>query len=174
MSVKDGRLVLPDGMSYRVLVLPRVETMTPRLLAQDQGTGRGRRDGRRPAAREVAEPGRLSACDEEVKKLAEELWGDCDGKSVKAHSLGRGRVVWGKTPEQVLVEAKVPVDLKAEGGLSGKVRYIHRRMEDGTDIYFVANATQTSVGGFCSFRAENVQPMLLWPETGRVQHVGAL
>ena len=34
MSVKDGRLVLPDGMSYRVLVLPQVETMTPALLAK--------------------------------------------------------------------------------------------------------------------------------------------
>ena len=32
MKVKDGRLVLPDGMSYRLLVLPAVETMTPRLL----------------------------------------------------------------------------------------------------------------------------------------------
>ncbi len=34
MSVKDGRIVLPDGMSYRLLVLPRVETMTPVLLAK--------------------------------------------------------------------------------------------------------------------------------------------
>ena len=34
MSVKDGRIVLPDGMSYRVLVLPQVETMTPALLAK--------------------------------------------------------------------------------------------------------------------------------------------
>ena len=32
MTVKDGRLVLPDGMSYRMLVLPQVETMTPALL----------------------------------------------------------------------------------------------------------------------------------------------
>ncbi len=32
MSVKDGRLALPDGMSYRVLVLPEVPTMTPGLL----------------------------------------------------------------------------------------------------------------------------------------------
>ena len=32
MSVKDGRLVLPDGMSYRVLVLPDLPTMTPALL----------------------------------------------------------------------------------------------------------------------------------------------
>ena len=36
-SVKDGRIVLPDGMSYRVLVLPCFDTMTPGLLRQDQG-----------------------------------------------------------------------------------------------------------------------------------------
>jgi hypothetical protein len=34
MSVKDGQLVLPDGMSYRLLVLPAVETMTPALLTK--------------------------------------------------------------------------------------------------------------------------------------------
>ena len=34
MSVKGGRLVLPDGMSYRMLVLPKVETMTPCLLGK--------------------------------------------------------------------------------------------------------------------------------------------
>ena len=34
MKVEDGRLVLPDGMSYRLLVLPPSETMTPVLLAK--------------------------------------------------------------------------------------------------------------------------------------------
>jgi len=32
MTVKDGRVSLPDGMSYRLLVLPETETMTPQLL----------------------------------------------------------------------------------------------------------------------------------------------
>ena len=49
MTVKDGRLVLPDGMSYRLLVLPQAETMTPRAAAQDQGAGR--RPARRSSAR---------------------------------------------------------------------------------------------------------------------------
>ncbi len=30
--MRDGRIVFPDGMSYRVLVLPRFDTMTPALL----------------------------------------------------------------------------------------------------------------------------------------------
>src|SRR5262249_41939677 len=32
MEVRDGRLVLPDGTSYRVLVMPETKRMTPRLL----------------------------------------------------------------------------------------------------------------------------------------------
>ena len=32
MSVKNGRIVLPDGMSYRLLVLPQASTATPALL----------------------------------------------------------------------------------------------------------------------------------------------
>ena len=59
MTVNDGRLVLPDGMSYRLLVLPESATMTPALLAQDQATGRGRRDRRRAAANAIAQPERL-------------------------------------------------------------------------------------------------------------------
>ena len=42
MTVKDGRLVLPDGMSYRLLVLPDRPSDDAAAAAQDQGAGRGR------------------------------------------------------------------------------------------------------------------------------------
>jgi hypothetical protein len=32
VSVQNGRLILPDGMSYRLLVLPEMDTITPGLL----------------------------------------------------------------------------------------------------------------------------------------------
>ena len=51
MKVKGGRLVLPSGMSYRVLVLPDVETMTPKLLRKVERTGQGRRDRGGPGSR---------------------------------------------------------------------------------------------------------------------------
>lgn len=34
MSVKDGKLVLPDGTAYRILVLPPQKTMRPEVLAK--------------------------------------------------------------------------------------------------------------------------------------------
>jgi hypothetical protein len=93
MSVRDGRLVLPDGMSYRVLVLPERETMTPGLL-------RRIRDLAAAGATIIGLPPRKSpslagypGCDEEVKALAAEIWGDCDGVRVTERAVGKGQIV---------------------------------------------------------------------------------
>lgn len=94
MSVKDGRLLLPDGMSYRVLVLPEFRTMTPQLLRKikelvsDGATVIGPRLLSSPSLDGYPE------CDGEVKQLADELWGDCDGERTTEHSYGKGRIIW--------------------------------------------------------------------------------
>src|SRR5208337_141152 len=75
MSVRDGRLVLPDGMSYRMLVLPKAGTMTPRLLkkikklAAAGATVVGAPPSKSPSLSNYPK------CDDEVKRLAAELWG---------------------------------------------------------------------------------------------------
>ena len=61
MSVRDGRLVLPDGMSYRLLVAAAERDDDARAAGPDQGTGRGRGDGGRAAAAKVAQSQRLPA-----------------------------------------------------------------------------------------------------------------
>ncbi|MCK7482614.1 MAG: hypothetical protein M0C28_39975 [Candidatus Moduliflexus flocculans] len=35
------------------------------------------------------------ACDDEVKALADRIWGACDGAAVKERAYGKGRIVWG-------------------------------------------------------------------------------
>jgi hypothetical protein len=100
-SVKDGKLVFPDGMSYRLLVLPERETMTPALL-------RKVRDLVEAGATVVGPPPRKSpglsgypGCDDEVRTLAAEIWGDCDGEKVKGQAFGsplaRGLKPWAST-----------------------------------------------------------------------------
>lgn len=74
-SVKDGWIVFPDGMRYRVLVLPRFDTMTPKLLRKIRdlvvagATIIGNAPTHSPSL--VGYP----ACDSEVRALAHELWG---------------------------------------------------------------------------------------------------
>ena len=74
-SVKDGRIVFPDGMGYRVLVLPRVDSMTPALMRKvkalvDAGaTVVGRLPRRSPSLVGFPE------CDREVASLVDALKG---------------------------------------------------------------------------------------------------
>jgi hypothetical protein len=96
MSVKDGRLVLPDGMSYRMLVLPKVETMTPRLLRKlkelvaDGATVVGSPPLKSPSLSNYPE------CDKEVKKLAGEMWGPGESPEEAAvRPFGKGKIIWG-------------------------------------------------------------------------------
>jgi len=98
MAVKDGRLVLPEGMTYRVLVLPELETMTPALLKKIRdlvaagATVVGPRPKKSPGLSGFPEG------DAEVRRLADELWGDMDGEAVTERTYGAGRLVWKKEP----------------------------------------------------------------------------
>lgn len=165
MSVKNGRIVLPDGMSYRLLVLPASQTMTPRLLrkisdlVKGGATIVGSRPQRSPSLSDYPK------CDEEVKRLGDELWADCDGVKVKERSFGVGRVLCGMSPEEILAQSGVRPDFS-----SGEfLRYIHRRTSGGTDIYFVSNPRPYAVTAMATFRVTGKSPEFWWPDTGRTE-----
>ena len=101
MSVKDGKLVLPDGMSYRLLALPQSETMTPQLLRKIKelvhagATVAGARPLKSPSL------SGYPACDAELKGLADELWGASEiTTDVAELRYGKGRILCGKHFEQ--------------------------------------------------------------------------
>ncbi len=174
MTVNDGTLVLPDGMSYRVLVLPEQETMTPALLRKIKQLIEAGATVIGPPPRKSPSLSGYPGCDVEVATLAKEIWGNCDGKLITEHRLGKGRIVWEGTPDgkpmivktpngsvepqqygdfrivsRVLREMNVPQDLESPVAL----RYAHRR--DGqTEIYFVANPEDRVASTECSFPRE--------------------
>jgi len=93
-AVENGRIVFPDGMSYRVLVLPERETMTPALLRKIRDLVAAGAIVVGPRPRKSPSLSGSPACDAEVKSMADALWGDCDGEGVTEHAYGQGRVVW--------------------------------------------------------------------------------
>ena len=108
MQVRNGRITLPDGMSYRMLVLPRVESMTPRLL-------RRIRDLVQAGATVLGTPMKKSPslqnypqCDAEVQALARELWGDNPAPTDhRGRAVGKGRVIW---PHELAPKADAPYE----------------------------------------------------------------
>jgi hypothetical protein len=109
MSVKDGRIVLPDGMSYALLVLPG-RSMTPQLLRKikelvDAGASViGSRPRKSPSLSDYPR------CDEELKELADALWGeDRSATGFVERACGKGRVFWkgsATTTEQLPHDAR--------------------------------------------------------------------
>jgi hypothetical protein len=170
-SVRDGRIVLPDGMSYRVLNLPNAQTMTPGLLNKikqlvaDGATVIGPKPLKSPSL------SNYPACDAEIKSLADEVWGDCNGNTVKEHAYGKGRVIWGKTADEVLREMNVPQDFTYSDSHGGpSLLYAHHLLGD-TDFYFVANKQKLAVAGTARFRVDGKRPEFWWPETGKTEPV---
>jgi hypothetical protein len=163
MSVKKGRIVLPDGMSYRVLALSDSRQMTPRLLAKIKELVEAGATVVGPKPLTSPSLSNYPKCDEEVKQLADELWGDA---RVGEKPLGKGWVIWGNTPEEVLAHSGVLPDFSS----TRRLEYIHR-VAGRTDIYFVVNPQNQAMMASASFRMSGKTPELWWPDTGEIQQL---
>jgi hypothetical protein len=198
MKVEDDCIVLASGMRYHLLVLPtynangkpvlrltntadyayqalsmpEVKTMTPALLRKVRelveagATVLGHRPLQSPSL------SNFPACDVELQDLADLLWGKDAGRDgTGERKLGKGRVAWGSTPEEVFAAKGLPPDFSST--LDHKLNYTHRRTQDGMDIYFVVNNEAATVQGDMSFRASGNNPELYWPQTGHSEMVAA-
>jgi hypothetical protein len=109
------------------------------------------------------------ACDDEIKSIATELWGDCDGKTVTEHAAGKGHIVWGKTMDQYFKEQHLAPDFAfGAAGQKANLQYIHR-VDGDTDMYFVSNQKYEPVDAECTFRVSGKIPELWNAETGSIE-----
>lgn len=149
-NVSHGRITLPHGTSYRVLVLPPVETMRPELLEK---IGRMVSDGAillgRPPRRSPSMQN-YPAADAEVERMARSMWGGCfDTKG--ANDYGKGRIYNGCTLEEIFAEIDLEPDFRVESG--APLLYNHRSMM-GAEIYFVSNQSGAAVDATPEFRVD--------------------
>jgi len=171
MSVKDGRMVLPDGMSYRVLLLPEIDRMTLpvlrkiRTLVADGATVVGPRPAKAPGLTGYPD------ADREVQEIANEVWGDLDGISRTAHLYGKGKVIWGQPLPDILNAEHISKDFEYGSALNSSVSWIHRQAAD-TDIYFVANRSDRGLDTEARFRVGGREAELWHPDTGAIEPAG--
>ena len=169
MAVRDGRIVLPDGMSYRLLVLPEREGMPVEVVSKlhDLVAAGATVVGPKPQRDTGLKD--YPRCDREVQRLADELWGDCDGKTVCQHRFGKGRIVWGVKLRNVLRADGVPPDFEYSAGKESYLDFLHRTAE-GAEIYFVANRTAHEETARCTFRTSGKLPELWDPVGGAMRN----
>jgi hypothetical protein len=156
MKVNNGRLVLPDGVSYRLLALPeRTAISLPVLRKLKEFVDAGATVvGPRPASASGLTG--FPASDAEVKQIVDELW-------------GRGRIA-AKTAREELEGLNIKPDFQSESSDNprGEINFIHRR-GGGSDIYFVANRSTNSATVNCTFRVADKAPEL-WDAVSGEHH----
>ena len=163
VTVKSGVLELPSGMKYRLLVLPDVDAMTPQMLEKiEKLVENGATVVGKPPVRSPSLSG-YPECDAQVKRLVEKLWGTGPATDRK---VGKGRVVAGKTPSEVLTTMGIQPDFNAIQPIS----YIHRVLDE-MDVYFVANSDTQYVEAVCNFCVSGKTPEAWYPETGRMKPI---
>ena len=222
MSVKDGRIVFPDGLSYRLLVLrnctspsPETSKMIGDALSLPVSSIPSRsmpveavrkiRDLVRAGATVVGPRPEMASglkdyprADDEVRQIADEVWGDCDGKTRTEHRYGLGRVFWGKTPREILAGDGVGPDFEATAepalardlnpqastakpdpqakpgapAAAGGLDYIHRTVKDA-EIYFVSNRSGRTTSADCFFRVAGKKPEIWDPISGGMRDAAA-
>jgi hypothetical protein len=163
MSVKDGRLVLPDGLSYAIMLLPDQVHMPLEVLKK---IGELVKAGATVVGpRPTTVPG-LKEWEQEnvaLNQLAGELWGAADGKTIFENAYGKGLVMWGISADQVLGKKGIEPDFSFTGDLG--IDYIHRTTDIG-EIYFLRNDREDPVKGLCRFRVSGKFPELWDASTG--------
>ncbi|MDL2265164.1 glycoside hydrolase family 2 [Parabacteroides sp. OttesenSCG-928-G07] len=160
-SVKNGRLVLPDGMQYRLLILPKQESMRPELLNRiKELVQEGLAIYGEPPVYSPSLANYPNA-DKEVQRLAQELFSQ--------EQYGKGTVYRSNTAlQKVLDNLGVVPDFKVSDNTP--VLFIHRTTEDG-DVYFVSNQTDRKISFPCTFRVTDMEPELWNPVTGEIRRL---
>ena len=140
LKVKNGKVVVPGGVEYEILVLPDTDTMSERMV---------KRVG------ELVDAG--------AKVVAQR-------RPVRVPGLRGGNVAWPKgvmecSPTESLKRLGVAPDFMC--GMEN-VAWIHRR-DDSADWYFVACGSATNVSFEASFRIAGKVPEIWDAETGEIR-----
>jgi hypothetical protein len=171
VQIKNGRIVLPDGTSYGVLVLQDFKAISLELLRRvsdlvQQGMIMV---GAKPL--QLLGLTHFPDGDAAFQQLAQALWGDIDGTSVTQHKVGKGLVLWGQSLKELLQRLSIRPDFSytSRSG-DAPIHYIHRRQGD-THIYFLANERRSVEELVGIFRVPGKQPELWDPDTGKISRL---
>ncbi|MDR1454220.1 MAG: glycoside hydrolase family 2, partial [Tannerella sp.] len=161
MSVENGRIVTPSGMSYRLLVLdPNSRYMTLSVLRKIRDMVK---NGAVVTGTKPVQTPSLADDPAEFDAIVSELWANETG----ANSAGKGKIYAGTSLPDVLKTEGVAQDFGAQEG-SVKLFFVHRKVDD-IQIYWVANHDDRADDIEATFRVDGMEPEIWHPETGLIE-----
>jgi hypothetical protein len=167
MSVSpDGRLILPDGMSYAVLVLPNTGRMTLSVLKKINELVKAGATVIGPKPERTPGYSGYPDSEKKLKALVSDIWGDLDGVSRTRRVYGKGKVIWGTPVKNVLMISGIMPDIEYGKPLDSKIDWIHRKTGEA-DFYFIVNSSDSLIETGIRFRMTGKEAEIWDPATGK-------
>ncbi len=163
MSVKNGRVVLPGGASYKLLVIPAAMKMNPANIIRSASVNK---------IIQLVNEGAIVLIDSLYKEkftvnhpnllFAEE-------KGIPVCSFGKGKFVLTPYWQSNFDALQVAKDVIIKEVPAGSLAFTHRKTEDA-DIYFVSNQRDTMQNPLFSLRnISNGEPEIWDPADGSIR-----
>ena len=172
LKIKNGKIIVPGGIEYRVLVLPDHKVLSMAVLTKvEELLNQGAQIiGFKPESSASLVGGRSTQ--QQFVELADKIWGkERSDKGEKAH--GKGLVSWGVSAREYLLSRKIPADFHVlESDSKTDFDYIHYTIGE-SDVYFVTNQTAERKKIKCRFRISGLQPELWDALSGNIRDARA-
>ncbi len=172
LKVEDGKLRVPGGVEYGILVLPDHQVLSLAVLKKvEELLQQGAHIiGYKPES-SVSLVGGIENRNQ-FGELADKIWGDnVSEKGELKH--GKGMVAWGLSARDYLLSKNMPADFNVvESDSKTDYDYIHYTIGQG-DIYFITNQTTERQKITCQFRVSGKQPELWDALTGEIREATA-
>ncbi len=164
LSVKNGMLVTPEGIAYKVLWLPKTTHMLPQTLEKINAL---LHDGATVIGNEPKNIATLIDAQNAQRRFdaaVKDIWRTTETKGCR--QVGKGRIISGLALPEALKELHLLPDV-----IGDSVLWVHRKTE-GADWYFVTAPKGKAYKGMIDFRnSGNVE---VWdPVTGQTTAAAA-
>lgn len=160
INVNDGKIVTPNGMSYRIMVIPSLHRTSPDVLKKLIDLVK---DGMNLLLLGEAPVGYLGLSrdkDNEIHQLANILW--------KNQTLGNGRVFLNVDIDDALGYLNLKPDFSfVSENIDALIHFTHRKVKN-EDIYFVSNQRRRREKICIDCRVKDKIPFIWNAENGEV------
>jgi hypothetical protein len=158
VKVEDGRMTVPSGMTYKVLMLDaNVKHMSIEILRK---------------LKEFADAG-VVICGAKPQKLASNTGTEDEFKALvdDIWNSGRKNVTAGKDASAVLSSMNLDPDFNIVSGDGKDVKFVHRTIPQG-EIYWVTNLSKDAKDITASFRTAGRKPVIWHAEDASTEPAG--
>lgn len=158
INTKNGEIVTPNGMKYKVMVIPALNRTSPGVLKKLIELVKGGMNLLLFGDAPIGYMGLSAEKDNEIKDLAKVLW--------NSSKIGKGRIFKDVDLESVLKEIETEPDFRfISENADALIHFIHKNVGN-EDVYFVANQRRRKEKLTIECRVKDKVPYIWNAESG--------